>query len=70
MYIFKCLGNVNIADYPLNSIKGKIFTQTYIEEFVDDDSNDLDFNLKPKFILFSFGKTIIHHYFLHLNAPN
>ena len=50
------LAYVKNDDYPVYSIKGKICTQTFIDEFVKQTSNHVDFNLKPKFLLSSVGK--------------
>ena len=46
------VGKLKIPDYPLNSIKGKICTQTLITEFVEEDNKYVEFsilNLKPTF---------------------
>ena len=44
-----------MEDYPLNTIKGKICTQTYIHEF-DDVSANIKFIMQPKIILLNTGK--------------
>ena len=47
-----------MKDYPLNSIKGKICTHTYIEEF-DDAFSNIDFNIQPKMIIFALSLFLI-----------
>ena len=47
-------GNLKVENYPLNSIKGKICTQTFINEFENQEEN-VDMILKPKFILYTTG---------------
>ena len=44
------LGNIRVENFPLNTIKGKICTQTLILEFNYKES------VKPKAILLMFGK--------------
>ena len=44
-----------MEDYPLNTIKGKICTQTYIHEF-DDVTANIKFIMQPKIILLNTGK--------------
>ena len=51
------LGNLKVEDYPLNSIKGKICTQTYIEEF-DDEKENVVLSIKPKIILCTLATLI------------
>ena len=53
MYVFT--GNVHIDNYPLNTIKGKICSQTFIKEF-EDRTNNIDYSVKPKSILLTFGE--------------
>ena len=48
-------GNVHIDNYPLNTIKGKICSQTFIEEF-EDRTDNIDYSVKPKSILLTFGE--------------
>ena len=52
------VGSTQVKDYPLNTIKGKICTQTYIEEF-DDNFDNISFNIKPKLILFSIVSMLL-----------
>ena len=53
IYVF--IGNVHIDNYPLNTIKGKICSQTFIKEF-EDRTNNIDYSVKPKSILLTFGE--------------
>ena len=48
------LGNLMDESYPLNTIKGKICTKTYIVEF-DQRTHYEEFNLKPKLIVWIVG---------------
>ena len=54
IYVFT--GNVHIDNYPLNTIKGKICSQTFIKEF-EDRTNNIDYSVKPKSILLTFGES-------------
>ena len=54
--IYKFKGNVHIDNYPLNTIKGKICSQTFIKEF-EDRTNNIDYSVKPKSILLTFGES-------------
>ena len=51
-----------IKDFPLNSIKGKICTQSYIKEF-ETAFLDLNFSLKPKMVMIILG---IDRYFTYV----
>ena len=52
------VGHASVNNYPLHTIKGKVCTQTFIEEF-DSETQNRDFNLKPKFILFTICRNSI-----------
>ena len=56
-----CSGNLKVENFPLDSIKGKICTQTYIEEFNDQRQN-VDLSLKPKVIVYTLGIFILGLY--------
>lgn len=57
MFVFysSFLGNILVDNYPLNTLKGKICTQTLILEFNYKES------VKPKAILLMFGKKRVLH---------
>ena len=46
-------GNLE-TDFPLNTIKGKICTQTIIEEF-ENHTKTIEFSIKPKVIMLTIG---------------
>ena len=46
-------GNLE-TDFPLNTIKGKICTQTIIEEF-ENHTKIIEFSIKPKVIMLTIG---------------
>ena len=64
-------GNLKVENYPLNSIKGKICTQTFINEFENQEEN-VDMILKPKFILYTTGNEKVQkiptEYFLNFSG--
>ena len=48
-------GSLTEENYPLNTIKGKICTQTFIDEF-DKKEDNIEFYLKPKITLISMSE--------------
>ena len=52
MFLVLFLGNIHIENFPLNTLKGKLCTQTLILEFNYKES------VKPKAILLTFGKIL------------
>ena len=49
------IGNIFIDNYPLNSIKGKICSLTFIDEF-EDAANNITYITKPKILIMTFSK--------------
>ena len=55
---------LEIDNFPLNTIKGKICTQTIIHEFENGDIN-IDLSIKPKCAMFGLGNLSLKcHYFV------
>ena len=54
---------LEIDNFPLNSIKGKICTQTIIHEFENGDIN-IDLSIKPKCAMFGLGNLSLKYYFV------
>ena len=52
-FILLFIGNFRVDNYPLNTIKGRICTQTEMSDFNYKES------VKPKAILLTFGKQSI-----------
>ena len=48
-----------IDNFPINTIKGKICTQTLIHEFEHGNIN-IDLSIKPKCAMFGLGNVIIN----------
>ena len=46
--------NLKNKEYPLHNIKGKLCTQTLIQDFIGDKAKKIEDNIKPKAIIIAF----------------
>ena len=58
---------LQIENFPINTIKGKICTQTTIHEFENGDLN-IELSIKPKCAMFGLGNLFLSNLIIFLTV--